>query len=622
MAKIPDSNPQSRKLYNDSLAAESYETWWLCDKEDIGANMVQLIHAIEENQRDRKHMDLKHGFMYQNRNFSFQLGDFLGAASELPSRYNVTYNVTKSAVDTLTSKIAQNRPRPRILTEKGNYKQQQRAKKLTKYLDATLDACKTYRQGAQAFKDGAIFGTGVIKVIADHSCGEIKTERVLPTEIFVDEVEAAYGEPQTLYQTKLVSKISLLDQFPEHSEVISSSTPVPYAKHKTHSVEMIRVYEGWKLGNKDEKGRHVIAVDNGTLFEEEWAYECFPFAFFRFNSAIASFYGQGVIEELFGTQLEIDKLLRDIQRAQHLIAVPRVLVEYNSKVVASHLNNELGSAIKYRGMKPDFVNPTAMSNEIYNHVKWLIQSAYEKVGISQLSASSKKPTGLDSGKALREYKDTETERFATTVKQYEEFFEDIAELVILFSKELFQNNKNLKVKAESSKFIETISWKDVDLDKDKFILRIHSSSLFPTSPAAKLQKAEEYIRAGWMDREDAIRLLELPDMEAWESIETANRDLTEKIIGEILGEGKYSPPEPEMLLEKDIEIARKAYLEGKANGAEEENLELLLRWIEQASGMLPPASPPNVNPMMMQGPVAPQQGTPMPLPQSGLIPQV
>ena len=614
--RIPDSKPQTRNLYSNDNSLKSYETWWLCDENDeIAANMVQLVNAIEDNQVERKQMDLRHGFMYQSRNFNFALSDYLSQGYKLPNKYEVTYNVCKSAVDTLTSKIAQNRPRPRLITEKGNYAQQMRARDLTKYLDGVFKAAQTYRQGSQAFKDGAIFGTGVIKVLKNEAKGCIETERVLPTEIYVDEMEGSNGSVRSLYQTKLVSKQALIEMFPEHRLLIASANTIPYSKQRTHTVEMIKVIEGWHLSDHEGNGgKHVIALDSGALSVEDWPHECFPFAFFRFNTSLASFYGNGVVEELFGTQLEIDKLLKDIQRAQHLIAVPRVLLEYNSKVVPSHLNNDIGSAIKYRGVKPDFINPTAMSNEIYNHVKWLISSAYEKVGISQLSAASKKPAGLDSGRALREYKDTETERFQSTVRAYEEFFEDLAELVITFSKDLFKTNKNLKIKTESAKFIETIKWSDVDLDRDKFILKIHSSSLFPTEPAAKLQKAEEYIKAGWMDREDAIRILELPDMEAWESLETADRELTHKIIGEILSEGKYTAPEPEMLLEKDIEIARKAYLEAKTVGAKEENLELLLRWIAQAGTMIP----------VPQAPQLPAQpmANPMPLDESGLIPQI
>ncbi len=585
---------------------KAYKSWWTCD-DDVHEHMVRLVRSIQENQNSRRADDLRHAFLYQNR----QTNDvMLGTKNLLPDRYNVTYNVVKSCVDTLTSKITQNRPRPRILTEKGNYEKQDRAKKLTQYLDGILDSAGTYRQGTDCFRDSGVFGDGVIKVIMDSEKGRVRTERVLITEIIVDDLEAAYGDPRCMYQVRKVARDALMAMFPEKAREIASAHPVA-SKGKKQPTEMIEVIEGWHVG---QEGRHVIAIAEACLLSEPWEFDCFPFAFFKYMTNLTSFYGQGIAEELMGTQIEINKILRDIQRAQHLIAVPRVLMEQNSKVNGAHLTNDIGSAIKYQGVKPDFMTPTAMNNEIYNHVKWLIQSAFEKVGVSQLSASSKKPAGLDSGRAIREYKDAETERFSATETRYREFYNDIVKLVIKFSRAMYEKDVDLKITVESRKFIQTIKWSEVDMEDDCFTSRVYSSSLFPNSPAAKLQKIEEMVRAGWMDKETAIRLMDFPDVEAWETLETADRDFMDNILNSILGKGVYIAPEPEMMLDKDIEIARKAYLEARNTGASEENLELLLRWIEAAASLLPPLPAP---PPMAPGPLA----APMPVPQSGLLPQ-
>lgn len=607
------------KLFTKKTSKElPYTRWWIAEDDEAYRHMIQLADSIDENQKERKYQDLRHGYLYQNKQTRSLLPGDLNRS--LPERFHVTYNVVKACIDTLTSRIAQNKPRPRVLTEKGDYSQQQRGKKLTKYLDGVLEDSMTYRQGTQAFKDGGIFGTGVIKVIADHARGKIRTERVLITEITVDDLEGSYGAPQSLYQERLVAKDTLIAQFPDHAEAING-TKSESSSARTTTTEMIKVYEGWHLPNAEGKeGRHILAIKGCKFVDEEWVHDCFPFAFFRYNTNISSFYGQGISEELLGTQLEINKILRDIQRAQNLIAVPRVLLEYNAQVVAAHLNNGIGSAIKYKGTKPDFFTPTAMNNEIYSHVKWLIETGYEKVGLSQLSATSKKPSGLDSGRALREFSSIESERFATTSQAYRDFFEDIAKLTIKFSKELYSHNKDLAVTTESKKFIESIKWKDVDLDDDKFITKIYSSSMFPTEPAAKLQKVEEYVRAGWMDRDAAIRLLDFPDVESWETLETADRDYVEKILEDILKEGKFTPPEPEMLLKKDINIARKAYINAKANGASDDRLELLLRWIEAASSLLPAVQPEIAAPIEPE--LAEPLASPQALPQTGLLPQV
>ena len=373
---------------------------------------------------------------------------------------------------------------------------------------------------------------------------------------------------------------------------------------------MVRVYEGWHLG---PDGRHVIAIDGCTLLDEKWEHEHFPFAFLRYLEKLDSFYGQGIPEELIGTQLEINKLLRDIQKAQHLIAAPKVLKERSSQVSQAHLTNEIGSVIDYTGKAPQFINPTAMSNEIYSHVKWLIQTAYEKVGLSQLSAASKKPSGLDSRPALREFANIESERFAVTEMNYQRFFQELAERTIEWAREIYKDG--VSIKTQNGKFIETIKWSEANLEADEFVTKVYLSSLLPLSPASRLQKIEEFVKAGWMDRETALSQFDHPDIEAWESVETADKELAESMIYDILYHGKYRAPEPEMDLEKAVNAGRKAYLQALQADARDDRLELLLRWIDAAASLLPDLSA-AVQPALGQ-----VQATPAPLPVSDLLPQ-
>ena len=127
------------KLYrSNSDKPATSNSWWLSEEKDAYSDMIQLIKAINENQVDRKWANLRHGYLYQNRQNVQALGGHLNnmvSRSALPDRYNVTYNVVKSAIDTLTSRITSNKPRHRVLNEKGDYIKQQRAKKLTQYFD-------------------------------------------------------------------------------------------------------------------------------------------------------------------------------------------------------------------------------------------------------------------------------------------------------------------------------------------------------------------------------------------------------------------------------------------------------------------------------------------------------
>lgn len=150
-------------------------------------------------------------------------------------------------------------------------------------------------------------------------------------------------------------------------------------------------------------GRHVIAIDNFTLLDEEWERDTFPFCFIRWTERLLGFWGQGLAEQLTGIQVEINKLLRNIQEQMHL-ATPKVFVEAGSKISKAHINNEIWGIIEYAGTPPTFYVPKTVSGEIFSHLDRLFSRAYEIAGVSVLAAQSKKPAGLESGVALREFK--------------------------------------------------------------------------------------------------------------------------------------------------------------------------------------------------------------------------
>lgn len=590
--------------------------WYSKDVETQYQSIFAVLNRIEQTQSYRRLMNLKHARLYSNLEILgmaiYNTGS-IPVAPNLDSDINrITYNLVKSCVDTVSSKIAKNRPKPQFLTDKGNYAQQEQAKQLTQYVEGIFYSTKMYEKTAQAFRDGCVFGTGVIKIFKQD--GEIRAERVLVEEIKVDDNDALYGKPKSLYQVKQVTRNALAELYPEYAVKIfsaSSSTSI------NSNIELIRVVEAWHLG---KNGKHTICIDNCTLFSEDYTKSYFPFVFYRWSERLTGFFGSGLSEELSGLQLEINRTLQNISQAQRLVAQPKIFLESNSKVSSSKITNEIGSIVYYQGgtQPPIFQTPTAMNPEVYNHLKWLIQSGYEKTGISQLSATSKKPSGLDSGAALREYNDIESERFMLTALQFEQLHLDVSEIIIDLSKELYEEGVDIVSRMPKDGFTETIKWSDVDMERDKFIMKVFPTNLLPTTPAARVQKVQEMIQAGWIDKASAMDLLDFPDLRAFESLETSNNKLIEKTIYEMLKTGHYLPPEPQMKLDVAMSMAHKHYLLGRVNGVAEDKLELLLRFMDDVERLQKMATVQTVAPVEQAVP----QGVPQPLPQADLLPQV
>lgn len=601
-----------KQEYIGKAAAEQHlsSRWWFQPQSSMSASIAAVVNAVEQQQSHDRVQNIKYARLYSNVELlGFLTGSRVQNNIDALSSNRVTVNVVKSCIDAAQSKIAKNKPKVQFLTEDGNFEQKQRAKRLTKYVEGVFYDTDIYTKAQKAFVHACVFGTGAIKVF--NQGGRIRTEVVLPDELRIDDVEGAYQSPRQMHQVSYVSREVLVAEYGNESPEIqnallnASTADISYKSSK-YTADMLKVTESWHLpsGADTTDGLHTITIEGCVLFQEEYKKDYFPFVFFRWSDRIAGFFGRGIAEELIGIQIEINKILRNIQKAQHLVAVPRVAVDAQSKVSSQVLNNEIGAIFKYSGQPPQFFTPQAMNGEVYSHLKWLIGTAYEVVGISQLSATSKKPSGLDAAVALREYQDIETERFMITAQRYERMFLDLAAIVIDQSRDMFLEDKGLSIKLTDSKFIETIKWAEVNLPDESFTMKMMPTSLLPGTPAGRLQKVQELINAGFIDKEQALSLLDFPDLKSVETLEMASLRLTERQLCDITEHGKYEEPEPTQNAPLCLKLAQQEYLKAKLNKLPEERLELLLRYMDDAERLIEQTQAATVE--------APQEAAPLP----------
>lgn len=591
--------------------------WWMKDEsphEDIFA----AVNYIDANQSYRSEDNFRHMRLYGNK-------DVLGTDGwkydkERAHNKNVdrlTYNVVQSCCDTVTNKISKTKPRPLFLTEGGDYSQARRAKLLTKFMEGQFLWSDTYKCGRAVFRDATIFDLGAMKVYSNED-DKIICERVFPEEIKVDHIDGLYGCPQTLYQVKLVPKESMKYCYPDFVQEIEGAG-VDGKKEPTlkSDIDVVRVIEAWHLPQSDtsDDGRHVICIDNATLLDDEWDRPRFPFAFMRWKPRLTGFYGQPLAEELRGIQVEINRTLRTITQSLRLCSVPIWKVAHGSKVNTAHLTNDIGLILFYQGIAPELVNTNAVPPELFSHVERLVSRAYQITGISELSAQAKKPSGLDSGKALREFSDIESERFVTVGQDWEDFYMDVAELMIDESQAIYERDKSFGVLIPDGKNTMRINWADVNMDRDKYLMKIFPTSILPTTPAGKLQQVQELMQAGFLNQEQGLKLLDFPDLEeATDSILAASRNV-DSVIERIIVNGEYIAPEPFQDLRAGIKAVQQAYLDAKLSNVSEDRLDLLRMWVEQATEIL--QIPMQAQAQAMPGPVV---AKPESAPTSDLIP--
>lgn len=523
-------------------------------------------------------------------------------ASPLLNRYSVPVNVVAPLVDTAEARITQARPRPFFKTVGGSWSQQRQAKKLQKFADGIFDETKAYRIGAQALKDAALLGTGCVKVFTRD--GKICAERVLMSEILVNEVLGFDSKPPEIAQVKEVSREALRKSTDEKNWPAINALLSVANRSSSSYTDMVEVYECWYLPHGDKPGRHVIVVSGATLLDEEWKHNYFPLVFIRWREAPTGFHGLGIAQQVMSTQIEITSTVKNISKNHHLNANPRVLVQAGSGINPNHITNAWGTILEHNGMKPEMWVPQIVSPECYQWFQTMYQKAFELTGLSTQSAFAQKPTGVTAGKAMRELSDIQSDRLAPVSIRYENFYLDLTRAFVDCAQDLYEQDPSFSVVAPGSTKAERLKWKDVAMPPDDYTIQLFAANFLSRTPGGLFDDIQDLLNTQLIDPVTARKLLDFPDLQHVFDQENAALDNFESQIEKILDEDLYLPPQPFDDLALGIKTYRDAYNRARLDDVPESKLEQLRTWIVQAQALAtPPAPPPQ--PMAPQ-PMAPQ----------------
>lgn len=579
--------------------------WWEAPEGHAHETVIPFVERLDLAQSYRHKENLRYLRIYNNQdslgianNFLYQLS---GPAN---ADVRVTFNVTLAVVDTVTNKIAKQRPKPTFITERGNWSVKRKAQQLDQFCVGLAHTTKLYEEGQKTFRHACTFGTGALKIFREGNL--IRCENVFIDELRIDEVEGVYGKPRQIHQCKTVSKRVLAAAYPDHAEKIMACSPPTELKGRADSAsEQVLVTESWHLrsGKKAKDGKHTICIQNATLFEENYDKDYFPFVFFRWKDRLVGFYGLGLSEELFGIQREINRLLDTVRKVYKRVVLPRVFMDYAGKTPTAQVNDEIGSVVKTNGASVTIHTPDGLPAEFYAHLERLYNRAFELAGVSALAATARKPDGLDSGKAIREFSDIESERFVTVGQAYEAFYMEAYRQMLDLAKEI----RDFEVSSVSKRFIKRIKWADVNLADDQFVMQVFPSSMLSQTPSGRLADVNELVAGGYLSKEWATKLLDMPDLEGYNTYATAAIDNIERQIEKCLDEGKMDPPDRFQGLDIGIDMVRASILRAWDEEVPEDKIEIMRQWVDRAVALKTAAMP---MPAPAPGMVTPPPGVP------------
>lgn len=502
---------------------------------------------------------------------------------------NVSENACASNVDALAAAISTTDIRARVMTDGADWKTQRRARHLEWYAEEQKIKLGVMPKCRSAFKESEKKGNGLTKTT--WRFGKPLVEHVLVENIVVDPNECRDGRtPKQMHEWVTCDADELMARFPKFEVEIDRARAQGWrqtwrstARSLVSSNNDVTYLESFRLpvGEKGEPGyragRHTIVINGQDLLDEKWEDEIFPYAVIKFTERVTSWYGIGGIERIAGIQRALNKRNWQIERQLEYGALPTTYVR-PADANLSVKSTRVGAVAVVKGDYPHTVTPTAVSPETYKSRIDLRESAQNEFGQTSMAVHGAKPPGLDSGIALREFKDQTTTRYALQEAAFEQLVLDTIWLVLWCCKKL---GAKAPVMTRHSRFgSRRIKWSDVDMGDVR--VQLQAASNLNRTPAGRMQLVIEFAQAGIISQESARRLLTHPDLESELSLYTAALETVEYALDEI-ADGRIMMPEPFFNLKMVVWRGQQEYLKWYVDGAPEETLEALRQFIVQAA---------------------------------------
>lgn len=560
-----------------------HPAWWNASRDDVGKLVTQTFDALELTTSNTRRITKRklHRALFNADGSINSLETSREMAEALNAFFaneSFTINVCKSVVETATARVAsRQRPKPVFLSTGASWSQRDRTTRANRYMEGVFRDAQVSSKATAAFRDAEIDGIGGLFVAMQD--GRIVVERVDTQDVMVDPVEGRREEPRSIYLTRIVDRQVLLamldcdDENETEREDESEGEPVEHEAREekrklsrkarkaiaeaqftlrdtdpqeyadSPSCDPVRIVEAWRLGSKHgaEDGRHVIAIGDAVLLDEKKRIDRFPLVFVRWQSADEGFFGVGLVESIADIQLEITATMSKVRETISLLGASKVYMPEHA-IVTPDMTNDIGEVVAYRGdTPPTVVAPNPVSAQLFEWLDRNVSAAYDMTGVNRLQATSMKPSGLDSGAALREYNDTGDDRMNTVAVAFEKLHLDLAHVIVDL---LAEDPEHEVYMSRTKSMLQRIKWADVMQDRDDYVLAMHPTSMLSRDFGTRKQQLGELVQAGAMSIEDMMRLLELPDLDEETDLRNAPKSLTDMHIESILRDYEWRDPVP------------------------------------------------------------------------------
>lgn len=398
-------------------------------------------------------------------------------------------NIIASCIETLCSKIASQKVRPFFNTVNGTFKEMQIAKQAQIFFDMLYEENNVNEIITDAFRNACVFDKGIVKISDDGI-----TNR-LPWNVFFDPREVTYN--QITYVAEKLPKTP--GRILELKYGIKADRNLDYTVYEYYDVM--------------EHIKAVYVQELNKVVTHEYKPNIIPYLEIHYTNPVKGDTSQSVVDQLYGIQTQIDELLAVMKDSIAVNPGMTLLVPRSSNIKTNMLSNRTGQIIQYDPIPGQTTSPvTYATNDIISPqfvqlLDKLKNDAYEIVGISQLSATSQKPSGLNSGVALNTMEDIESSRFETQLNSVVRLYVDVAKACLdIFPPEIDILPDDLNR--------ANIKWKDIVEARNNMKIQFSAAESLSKDPSEKLKQLVALSQAGVIPQSHIATLMELPDLQS------------------------------------------------------------------------------------------------------------
>lgn len=399
-----------------------------------------------------------------------QDGDLLRAPST---------NVIKSVIDSLVSKLSNNKVRPFFAPVDGTFKTKKVIRQAQQFFDIYYDKINLNSIISETFKDACIFDIGYILIN--------------PFTFEVERVPSYCIEELNVNGENKVALIKWIHQPSLALDKYGISTSRQYV-----NIEML-IKEDEAILYVDEKKVKTVSTTG------------YPIVNVYYNEPINNGKTVSIVDELEGIQTQVDLINAKIASTSQLTPANLVFIDEQSGLKASDVNNK-DCQIYPVGIQPgntanpvNVVTPVPFDPSWSSMLDFYINKAYDMIGISQLSAQSRKPSGLDSGVALQTMEDIESDRFEVQVNHFINAYVDVTRKLIEIIPEDFEI-------LPADKYQSTMTWASLKEQDNLYKVQYSAATSLSKDPAERAKQIIQMSQIGLINPSKAAELMDMPDL--------------------------------------------------------------------------------------------------------------